>query len=389
MNLIVIPFHDWRKIQKEGFRTRDAHFIEEFGTIKSQKTLIVNRPTTRLEIFLRYRKIRFNYDVVYKEKYFTLYKINDNLYMVDSIFPDIIGQLLKKYLWFVEKYGDEGLLKFINKCLNIIDFSECVILSQNIFAYQLLENVSSSLKIFDAWDDFTKFNVYKKVRFKIYEAYNVYAKKCNFWVTNSKENISRFYQKFSPNFISLIKNGVDVKRFSGKSEIPRDIKNIPRPIVGFGGKVSHLIDVPFLNEVLIDNPHLSFVFIGQILDKKVYKKINKTNNFYYLGDKHYDEYPNYVKNFDICIIPYVVEDSKKSGANSIKMYEYLAANKKVIGTSGNGLEEMQEYVFVTNDPKNFSLILNSSQAGIKNEINIDEYSWNLRVRELLKLINSY
>ena len=30
MNLVVVPFHDWRKILLEGSRTRDSHFIEEF-----------------------------------------------------------------------------------------------------------------------------------------------------------------------------------------------------------------------------------------------------------------------------------------------------------------------------------------------------------------------
>ena len=27
MNIIAIPFHDWRKSKKEGFRTRDCHLI--------------------------------------------------------------------------------------------------------------------------------------------------------------------------------------------------------------------------------------------------------------------------------------------------------------------------------------------------------------------------
>ena len=52
MNLVVVPFHDWRKILLEGSRTRDSHFIEEFRK-RQDKVIIVNIPTTLLEIIIK------------------------------------------------------------------------------------------------------------------------------------------------------------------------------------------------------------------------------------------------------------------------------------------------------------------------------------------------
>ena len=58
MNLFIIPFHDWRKINNEGFRTRDAHLIEHFQKKNNVKRLIIiNRPTTKAELlFKSYKK---------------------------------------------------------------------------------------------------------------------------------------------------------------------------------------------------------------------------------------------------------------------------------------------------------------------------------------------
>jgi len=166
---------------------------------------------------------------------------------------------------------------------------------------------------------------------------------------------------------------------------PDDLKSIPKPVVGFGGKITHLIDVSLLNATMELTPNASFVFVGQILNKDVFKRIKKLPNFYYLGDKHYDEYPNYVKNFDICIIPYIVEERKKSGANTIKAYEYLASGKKVIGTYSNGLEELIDYIHIVNNPGEFSDEINDPQNKKKN-IDLEFYSWEAKIRKFMNLL---
>ncbi|WNH08602.1 glycosyltransferase [Thalassobellus suaedae] len=160
------------------------------------------------------------------------------------------------------------------------------------------------------------------------------------------------------------------------------------PIVGFGGKITQLIDVELLNKTMKLSPTHSFVFVGQILDKKVYDKIEKADNFYYLGDKHYDEYPNYVKNFDICIVPYVVSKEKKSGANSIKVYEYLSTGKKVVGTLSNGLEDLEEHLYIAKDEKEFALAIGQT-INNKKLINLDIHSWSTKVDEFIKVLDEY
>ena len=391
MNLMIIPFHDWRKIQLEGFRTRDSHFIEEFSKDKNQIKIIVNRPTTIAEILGKRKLGLIKGKKILGQGRFSLYEVSENLYLVDYVSFDIIGQIIGGYSWFFLKYQSLGYISFIKKVqehLKVAD--DLCILNQNIFAHGLIKHLKGRIKVFDAWDNFTKFNVYEKVKDEIYSGYQNLSTNADFWITNSTDNLVDFKNEFGPKNITLIPNGVDLQRFVVEQTnncMPTDMCGIKKPIIGFGGKISQLIDVKLLNETMRGMPSASFVFVGQLLDKRIYDEIEKLSNFHYLGDKHYNHYPNYVKNFDVCIVPYVVEKSKKSGANTIKVYEYLATNKKIIGTPSNGLEYLSDYVYIINNSDEFIKELKD----IKNEkpqIELENYSWGSRINDFLNLIKT-
>jgi glycosyltransferase involved in cell wall biosynthesis len=388
MNILIVPFHDWRKILLEGFRTRDAHFIEELKKDTSLKKVIINRPTTFLEILLKRKQSLIQGQVVLSKSGFKLYEVEENLYLIDFVSKNFVGQTLSGYKWFINQYGNAKYISFINQCLEFLNIANnYCFLSQNVFAYKLTEQLKPKISIFDAWDNFLKFNVYKHLLDEIELGYKTHAYFSNYWITNSKDNIIDFSDAYQPKKMILIKNGVDVRRFvdSIDAKLPEDMKSIPHPIIGFGGKISQLLDVDLINNIIEMSPEISFVFVGQILDKQVFKSIIKRDNFYYLGDKHYDEYPNYVKIFDICIVPYVVDEQKKSGANSIKVYEYLATNKKVIGTNSNGLEDLSDYLYITNTADEFSKEIKNI-VNYKDKIILDNHSWDSKIKELLKLI---
>lgn len=388
MNIVIIPFHDWRKIIKEGFRTRDAHFIEVLFQRKRHKKIIINRPITMMEIFLKKKKRLIDGNLLLKKNGFALYEVEKNTFLIDFISINIFKQILQKYKWYINNYSNKKYLSFIQECLSFLEVEDYNLLNQNVFAYKLTKKLKPEVQVFDAWDDFIKFKVYKSIKEEINIGYQTLAKNSSFWVTNARENIESFKKRYYPKSIHLINNGVDLKRFvfNTNEKTPKDLNKIKKPIVGFGGKITQLLDTALINKIIKDTPEVSFVFVGQILDKEIFNKINKRSNFYYLGDKHYDIYPNYVKNFDICIVPYVTLDEEKSGANSIKVYEYLATGKKVVGTYGNGLEELEEYVFLARNASEFSEELQSLENN-KDKIDLNHHSWENKVNDLFKLIN--
>lgn len=379
MNLFICPYHDWRKIINEGFRTRDAHLIEHFSlNSEIQKVVVINRPTTKLELYSKGGQ-NISGQVIYSDGNFSLYKINEKLFVIDFILNDSIRQVFKRNRWFFDTFAKKGIAEFVLKCKDALGIKDFYCISHNIYAYSLFEKISDKKYIFDAYDNLLLFPALKKYKSSFLKAYNGYfSSKKSIIVTNSISNNNYFTNHFSTQYIHLLTNGVDQDRFSSDDyEIPEKIKNIPSPIIGFGGKISHLIDVDLFEYVIKDNPKYSFVVMGQVLDKNIFKKFKKMPNVYYLGDIKYDEYPEYVKSIDIAIIPYVT-GKNETGANTIKVYEFIAADKEILGTNGCGLESLTEFVTIADNKKDFSIklrgLVGASKLKKRKELPL-KYTW--------------
>lgn len=386
MNLIIIPFHDWRKSEKEGFRTRDVHFIKSLSKDPNiDQVLVINRPSTWLEFFYKRQKQSLKGNIVLKKGIFSLTQVASNIFVTDFYSKDVFGQILKKHNWFIKKYDDNDYLNFIKESCNILNIENHNLICQNIFSYKLAIKIESKKKLFDAWDNFLKFPAYQNLKQSLEEGYLQLAKEVPLWTTNSMENIDFFKSKFNVAKIDLIKNGVKTNFISEKTQIPKDIEKIKKPIIGFGGKISYLIDYELINFISKDNPSKSFVFVGQVLSKDVFSKIDKRKNVFFLGDKHYDEYANYVQNFDLCIIPYNINEGQHGG-DSIKAYEYLSTGKKVVGTKGNGLLDLEGHLYLADNKMEFSKEL-KSLVNEKPLININDHSWESKATVLIKILN--
>ncbi len=381
MDVIVIPFHDWRKSEKEGFRTRDVHFIKALANkALSNRILVINRPITKLELGYKRFKKQLKGEILLKEGRFTLTEVDHNILVADFHSRDVIGQASNRFKWFIDAYNTESYKRFIEDCCRHLKFKDPGLLTQNIFAYKLAASLTNSKKVFDAWDNFLKFPGYSHIKEDLQKGYAVMANEIDDWTTNSNENIAFYKDNFNVKHIQLLKNGVKTTFAEGDLIVPSDLKGIKKPWIGFGGKISYLMDCDLINYITADNPKSSFVFVGQILDKKVYRKIVKRENVFFLGDKKYDVYANYVKSFDICIVPYNIK-SKQHGGDSMKAYEYLLAKKKVVGTNGNGLEDLKDYIYVEDSKESFSNQLKTS-INEKLELPLEQHSWFSKAQKL-------
>lgn len=385
MNLVCIPYHDWRKISREGARTRDAHFLHHLSNNRQiDKVVVVNRPTTYLEIFAKKNVVKIDGEAVLKKGNLTLYKVSEKLFVIDYISWDIVGQATKKKKWFFEIFGSGHLKDFTKDCLEFLGIKDYVIFSENIFSYQFIENHQETKSVFDAWDNFLQFPDNEMIKDSLKIAYQSLGDHCDIWVTNSKKNIEYFTRNFKIQVPILIKNGVDFEMFQKHYPRPSDLQKINSPVVGFGGKISHLFDYDLYNFCLENNPDKNFVIVGQILDKSVFEKIKKTPNFHYLGDKHYKDYPAYVCNFDLGIIPYV-NNHLDSGADSIKAYEYLAAGLNSIGSKGAGMTDLSEYMHIADSYESFSKLIDKTDK-VKAPKNLPiSHSWEYKTEALIEI----
>ncbi|MEH6408839.1 MAG: glycosyltransferase, partial [Leeuwenhoekiella sp.] len=237
-------------------------------------------------------------------------------------------------------------------------------------------------------DNFVLFPENKIIEKQLRLAYQKFADLSNTWTTNSNKNISFYKENYSLKNCHLVKNGVDIDVFKSKYAKPDDLVQFDGPIVGFGGKITHLFDYELFNYCVEKNKDKVFIIVGQILDKNVFSHIKFESNVHYLGDKTYSEYPAYVTNFDIGIIPYVT-NHLEHGADSIKVYEYLAAGILVVGTAAAGMTDLSEYLYVASNKEDFSHYLNEGLKNItseENKILPDSHTWAHKAEQIVNIL---
>jgi teichuronic acid biosynthesis glycosyltransferase TuaH len=134
---------------------------------------------------------------------------------------------------------------------------------------------------------------------------------------------------------------------------PADMKEIPRPIVGYCGAITSMrLDEELILHIANALPEMSIVLVGPV-DMTFGKSLLHTKkNVYFLGAKKPNEIANYISHFTVCINPQLV-NPLTIGNYPRKIDEYLAAGKPVIATSTQAMEMFQEFTHLCTSREEF------------------------------------
>jgi len=173
--------------------------------------------------------------------------------------------------------------------------------------------------------------------------------------------------------------------------IPDDIKAIAKPIVGYFGVIDERIDLALLQKTAQAKSNVSFVMIGP-LAKIGEEDLPRETNIHYLGMKGYDELPNYLKTFDIAMMPFALNDATKY-ISPTKTLEYMVAGVPIISTAiKDVVRHYEDCVYIIKTAEDFSeaieqiLYNKTDEREKKFEEILDKTSWDLTVEKMKKLI---
>jgi glycosyltransferase involved in cell wall biosynthesis len=383
MKLVIVPFHDLRKCRAEGFRTRDCHLIEGFVDHPAvDHVFVINRPTTCVEAFMKRRSWKTEGRCISRGPQWQMTEVKDGCLVLDFLSYDIVGNITKHRKWFFSAFGNPQFHRVVQTCLRSADFDNFVCVTFTVYSWALVEAIGAKHICFDALDNWLRIPVYRSFFKEIRSGYLKLARVADVWTTNSEENAEFFTKKFRVKKCRVIRNGVDIDKFAKDYPEPTDLRRLERPIVGIAAKVTHLIDVRLLNEIVENVQDCTFVLIGPVLSRAVFKKVSK--KIVYLGDKHYDDYPAYVKWFDICFVPYVV-GNREHGGDSIKVYEFLAAKRPTIVTAFSGMTDIEGKVYVISSLHEFKEAKDQILAGeIRKRMTVAKHeTWSERTKEFI------
>lgn len=140
----------------------------------------------------------------------------------------------------------------------------------------------------------------------------------------------------------------------GETQVPRELEAIPHPRIGFAGNVNDKVDLALTIRLAKECPHWSFVFVGPLNVREAHhltevELAKQLPNIFFLGSKAREMLPAYIKGFDVCTMCYRNEGWARS-IYPLKLHEYLASGKPVIGTGLESIREFSDVVRIADTP---------------------------------------
>ncbi|HET9793675.1 MAG TPA: glycosyltransferase [Thermoanaerobaculia bacterium] len=127
--------------------------------------------------------------------------------------------------------------------------------------------------------------------------------------------------------------GVDFDHFhraAGEADVAADLRGIPAPRLGYVGVIDERLDYPLIGALSRENPDWSLVFVGPVV-KVDPASLPRAANLHYLGPRDYADLPSYIAGFQICLMPFAMNEASQF-INPTKTLEYLASARPVLST---------------------------------------------------------
>ncbi|MBD3108527.1 glycosyltransferase [Bacillus sp. AGMB 02131] len=359
--MVAISAGDW-----EGVQHRPHHFMKRAA--KSGRKVIYMEPPVTLIAPLKNRALLKSWGR-WKQG---VRKMAENLYVIS---PPPILPFGNKYR-FINKINQKLIARSLRKALRSFN-GELELYSFLPSAVDLLDDINFKNIYYDCVDDHASFTgfINKETMESMERELMEKADVCFATASQLLEDRKSWSSEFH-----LIPNGAEFEHFSRvqteKLPIPTDILNIHHPIVGFVGGISDWINLKLIEEAAKELPDYSFVMIGPV-DTDI-EGLKKLKNVYFLGAKSYNELPNYIQCFDMCLIPFKINKLTKS-VNPIKMYEYFSSGKPVIATPMQEVVLFKDIVEIVEDKEQMvQAITNIAE-------NKDKYYSNEAINERQKI----
>jgi UDP-galactopyranose mutase len=109
-----------------------------------------------------------------------------------------------------------------------------------------------------------------------------------------------------------------------------DQAHLPHPRLGYYGVIDERIDLALIDYLAKSHPEWQIVMVGPVV-KIGEDELPRHPNIHYMGQRPYEQLPQYLAGWDVCLMPFALNESTRY-ISPTKSLEYMAAEKPVVST---------------------------------------------------------
>ena len=210
-----------------------------------------------------------------------------------------------------------------------------------------IHQFKGTLLVYDRCDRFYKFKGASKTVF----LNDIKLMKKARLVINSSYNLYKEATMYNKNSV-VIRNGVDLALLK---ETRRLSKETNKKVIGFIGAVSSWLDFKLLKKLAKTYQEYDIHVVGPIGGVKRDQDLidlRRMENVKFFGKVSHDKLPTYLKEFNIGIVPFIVNELTEA-VDPVKVYEYMAAGKPVVTTNLPELYRLKDYIYIAKNKDEF------------------------------------
>lgn len=321
--------------------------------------------------------------------------VKDNLYIYHSpIFLPISGRHpLDKITWFLWK-------SFLKLTIQRLGLDKPIVWLSRPDMVNLTTGLNAQLTIYHVVDEYLSYTSNNVETQRWLETREQEMLRSVDIVIVVSENLFQAKKPFNQQTY-IVPNAVNYQAYSkvldNSIRLPSDIRLLPKPVIGYSGLVAARLDLALLQYIAKTYPEWSITLVGLVDNRKCATELNelrKMPNVHFLGMKQIDQVPNYVRAFDVCLIPYKV-DERAQNSSPLKLYDYMAAGKPTVATDFAAAQLFKNLIYIAQSHQGFAHCIEKALAEDDRDLVLErqrivaENSWEKRVEQISSIIKPY
>jgi len=173
-----------------------------------------------------------------------------------------------------------------------------------------------------------------------------------------------------------------------ETPLAEEFEDLPRPVIGVVGVIDpDRFDVALIEHLSSARPGWTIMLVGPPRKDMDLTRLRALPNVYLTGNRAIEDLPKYLKGFDVCLIPYMVNEATRD-IYPLKLQEYLATGKPIVSSAMPSVMAYDQVVAIAGDHDDFLAKIDAAVAAgpaegreARQAVARDN-SWECRVEQL-------